>query len=147
MSHFSMTTAFRKTSFNKRALCGVAILLLTPQAMTARASEASRVAIGAQLYAQKCSLCHDNSQHMINDIGPALFGVVGRRVGSVEGFIYSPALRDADMRGDIWTTKSLDKFLTNPSHVRPGTGMPFIISDPKTRAGVVAYLKTLHSKP
>jgi cytochrome c len=126
------------------ALAGV---LLASPALAAKPVSASRVALGAQIYTSKCSLCHDNSQHMLNDIGPALFGVVGRRVGSVDGFNYSPALVKAYDDGDVWTPSALDRFLTNPDHVRPGTGMPFMIKGTKNRAGVIAYLKTLHAKP
>ncbi len=113
----------------------------------ARTDKAASVAMGAQIYANKCSLCHDNSQHMINDIGPALFGVVGRRVGSVDGYTYSTALMEGNARGDVWTAEALDRFLTHPDHVRPGTGMPFMIEGAKERAGVIGYLKTLHAKP
>ena len=84
---------------------------------------------------------------MINDIGPALFGVVGRRVGSVDGYNYSTVMMEGYARGDVWTTEALDTFLTNPDHVRPGTGMPFMIEGAKERAGVIAYLKTLRTKP
>lgn len=84
---------------------------------------------------------------MINDIGPALFGVVGRRVGSVDGYNYSPALMEGYARGDVWTPATLDSLLTNPDHVHPGTGMPFRIKGAKERAGVIAYLKTLRTKP
>lgn len=84
---------------------------------------------------------------MINDIGPALFGVAGRRIGSVEGYNYTPALQDANLKGEVWTDKALDSFLTNPSHLHPGTGMPFWIPSKAQRAGVIAYLKTLRAKP
>jgi cytochrome c len=114
---------------------------------SAGANKAHRVALGAQIYTNKCSLCHDNSEHMINDIGPALFGVVGRRVGSVDGYNYSTVLMEGYARGDVWTPAALDTFLNNPDHVRPGTGMPFMIKGAKERAGVIAYLKTLRAKP
>jgi cytochrome c2 len=50
---------------------------------------------GKLIFQTHCALCHDDSEHMLNDNGPALFGVVGRRVGSVPGYDYSEALRDA----------------------------------------------------
>ena len=133
------------TRFLTRA--ALAVSCVTTPAFGPAFGKTTQVALGAQIYASKCSLCHDNSQHMVNDIGPALFGVVDRRVGSVEGFLYTPALRDAYDRGDTWTPAALNKFLTNPSHVRPGTGMPYMIPNAKQRAGVIAYLKTLHEKP
>jgi cytochrome c2 len=113
----------------------------------ADASKDHRVALGAQIYANKCSLCHDNSEHMINDIGPALFGVVRRRVGSVEGYNYSTVLMEGYARGDVWTPEALDTFLSNPGHVRPGNGMPLMVPSAKDRAAVIAYLNTLRGKP
>ncbi|ESQ88854.1 c-type cytochrome [Asticcacaulis benevestitus] len=98
---------------------------------------------GAQIFSQKCALCHDNSQYMINDNGPALFGVVGRRVGSIEGYAYSPALTAAAARGDTWTVTRLKKFLSGPEAMYPGTGMPMHFETPNARAAITAYLKTL----
>jgi cytochrome c len=124
----------------------VAILAVGSPVFAAKPGGVSGVALGAQIYARQCSLCHDNSEHMINDIGPALFGVVGRRVGSVDGFNYSPALLAGKGSGDLWTASRLDAFLTNPEHANPGTGMPVNYADPKNRAGIIAYLKTLKPK-
>lgn len=98
---------------------------------------------GAALYFKACGLCHDDSPHMLLDTGPPLFGVVGRKVGSVEGFEYSPALQKANRKGHKWTQKRLDTFLSGPQHVYTGTDMPMMFNDPKVRHNLIAYLKTL----
>ena len=124
-----------------QALTCFALCLLSAGAT--RAATPADVALGEKIYDRHCSLCHDNSQHMINDSGPALFGVVGRRVASVEGYDYSPALEEAGRRGERWTQKRLDRFLTNPMTMHPGTGMPMNFDRPADRKAIIAYLKTL----
>ena len=104
---------------------------------------ASDVAAGQAIYTANCALCHDNSNHMLNDNGPALFGVVGRTVGSVEGYAYSPALKAANVKGEVWREDRLDEFLKEPYVMHPGTSMPMNFADPKTRHAIIAYLKTL----
>lgn len=118
----------------------------TPQAPAPETSASpalTDVEVGAALYFRACSLCHDDSEHMLNDNGPALFGVVGRRVGSVEGFDYSPALKKANFWRHKWTEKRLDRFLSGPQHMYTGTDMPMMFNDPKVRHALIAYLKTL----
>ncbi len=106
----------------------------------------SEAQVGAGVFYQACGLCHDDSEHMLNDNGPALFGVVGRRVGSVEGYDYSPALRKANRKGHVWTEARLDTFLAGPQHMYTGTNMPMMFNDPKVRHALIAYLKTLTPK-
>ena len=134
----------------KRTLILVATIALivsgtTTQAHTARPMSAS-VALGQAIFTAHCANCHDNSHHMINDTGPALFGVVGRPVGSVEGYTYSPALRQAHDRGEIWTTKALETFLRQPYAMHPGTDMGMSFAKASDRKALVAYLKTLHER-
>ena len=47
--------------------------------------------------------------------------MIGRDVGSVEGFRYSRAMQNAD---GVWTRERLQYFLTNPQAEAPGTTMP-----------------------
>jgi cytochrome c len=104
------------------------------------------IALGRAIYTAHCANCHDNSEHMLNDTGPALFGVVGRRVGSVEGYQYSPALQRAHDSGDVWTEKTLDRFLMQPYTMHPGTEMGMNFDKRQDRKAIIAYLKTLRSR-
>jgi cytochrome c len=88
---------------------------------------------GKALY-QACSSCHSLDD---NDIGPKHRGVVGRRAGTVADYAYSPALKAS---GLTWDPASLDRWLTNPQALVPGTKMYFLLADPQSRADVIAYL-------
>lgn len=91
---------------------------------------------GKELY-QGCQACHSVDE---NDLGPRHRGVVGRRAGSVEDYSYSPALKNS---GLTWNELMLDRWLTNPSALVPGTKMFFKVDDPQARADIIAYLKEL----
>jgi len=125
---------------------GAVVLLTTAVLATAPAAGAGALNLaqkGRLIFQNHCALCHDDSAHMLNDNGPALFGVVGRRVGSVPGFAYSTSLQDANRRGDIWTEKRLDNLLQKPTGVYGGTSMPMNFSKIEDRKAIIAYLKTL----
>lgn len=75
-------------------------------------------------------------------VGPSLFGIVGRPAGSVPGFHYSAANRNS---GLTWDTATLDKYLTNPRQMVPGTLMAYPgLTDARKRTDLIAYLATLH---
>jgi cytochrome c len=88
---------------------------------------------GKALY-QACSSCHSLDD---NDIGPKHRGVVGRQAGTVADYAYSPALKTS---GLIWDPANLDRWLTNPQALVPGTKMYFLLANPQSRADVIAYL-------
>jgi cytochrome c len=92
---------------------------------------------GKALY-QGCQACHAIDD---NDLGPRHRGVVGRRAGSVEDYSYSAALKNS---GLTWDADTLDRWLTNPSALVPGTKMFFKIDDAQARADIIAYLKELN---
>ena len=71
-------------------------------------------------------------------MGPHLYGVVARDVGSVDGFNYSGALSEA---ADVWSAQELYAFLENPQGYAPGTSMGYSgLSKPEDRVNVIAYL-------
>ena len=70
-----------------------------------------------------------------------LFGVVGRKAASVAGFEYSEDLRKS---GVVWDEAIIDKFITAPKKLFPGTRMELPgVEDVKTRTGIVRYLRSL----
>jgi cytochrome c len=92
---------------------------------------------GLQAFAA-CAACHAPDH---NGIGPSLAGIVGRTSGTVEGFRYSRAMKNAKI---VWDAASLDAYLAEPQKVIPGNLMPFSgIADPGQRADVIAYLGSL----
>jgi cytochrome c len=65
-------------------------------------------------------------------------GVVGRVAGTVPGYNYSPALRNAKI---VWTQENLDKRPTSPQAFIPGTKMFYEVKNPQDRADLIAFLK------
>lgn len=99
-------------------------------------------ALGKKLYGQ-CAACHSTTRDEAG-VGPSLFGVVGRRAGSLVSYQYSDAMKKS---GIDWTEQNLDKHLKDVVGFIPGNKMaqlyPGGVKDPKERAAVIAYLKTL----
>ncbi len=94
---------------------------------------------GGAIFAQRCQMCHGNTGSAASGIGPNLYGVVNRKAGAT-AFAYSPALKGSNL---IWDRATLDRFLSGPGKLVPGTKMPVSISDPAERASIVTYLSTL----
>jgi cytochrome c len=94
-----------------------------------------------------CKVCHGFDKGAPSPIGPNLYGVVGRKIASLEGFNYSPALKAKASEGD-WTFEHLDLWLTNPQAFAAGTTMAFPgIPDLQTRADVIDFLRTKSDNP
>jgi cytochrome c len=95
--------------------------------------------------ARACGACHSFEQGGANKIGPALWGVVGRDIGSVEGFAYSDAL--LGLEGE-WTFEQLYGFIHDPKGYAPGTKMTFAgVRDAEDLANVLVYLRSLADEP
>lgn len=102
---------------------------------------AADAAAGEQVFRRICSTCHIATAEGRRGVGPTLFGVVGRKSGTVDGFRYSPANQAA---GIVWTPEILDKYIANPREVVPGTSMTYAgLRNDADRANVIAYLQTL----
>jgi len=87
-----------------------------------------------------CQACHQ-LEDGVNGTGPHLYDVVGREVGSVEGFDYSGALVAVV---DIWSPEALNGFLENPRSYAPGTKMSYNgMRDIEDRANLIAYLESI----
>ena len=95
-----------------------------------------------------CSSCHSFTPDGKNGAGPGLYGVVGRVIGSHEGYAYSAAMLEHNAAGDVWSYENLNAFLAAPKGFIPGTKMAFAgIKDDAQRANVLAYLASLSESP
>ena len=119
------------------ALMGAA--LVTGFAAVAPAA-AQDAAAGAKVF-KKCAACHAADEAK-NKVGPHLVGIVGRAVGSVEGFKYSKAMTDHATEVPEWTEEALGAYLADPKGVVKGTKMAFAgLKKEEDVANVIAYLK------
>src|SRR5690606_8194515 len=86
-----------------------------------------------------CRQCHVTNEGD-HRLGPSLYGIVGKEVGSQEGFNYSSAMANSDL---VWDEETLDAFLEQPDETLPGHNMkPFAgVPSAEERAKIIAYLK------
>lgn len=115
-------------------LCSLSLTAMADTALQGDA-ERGRLVFGA------CRTCHLPDKGAGNHNGPNLFGVIGRKAGTREGFAYySDEMKKADF---VWTPELLDLWLGNPGKFLPDSTMIFApIADAQRRADLIEYLKT-----
>lgn len=103
---------------------------------------------GASVAKAQCGVCHNFEKDAAVKQGPTLYGVVGRHIGSMPGFAYSPAIMEKSKTDQTWTFDHLDHFIVNPRGYANGTKMTFggLKSDTQ-RGDLLAYLRTLSDNP
>lgn len=116
------------------ALLGVVALATPPAGATDPRN-------GAAAFVRQCALCHTVDRNGPNRFGPNLFGMIGRRAGTVPGFRYSEAFtRTADWE---WSAEALAAWISAPQAMVPGTSMGVFqgVAD-RDRDDIVAFLST-----
>ena len=102
------------------------------------------LATGEKVF-KKCAACHSIAKGGKNAIGPALYNVVSRKVGSIEDYKYSKALSEY---GKEWTFEELNGYLIKPAKWIKGTKMAFAgLRKEKDRASVILYLNQNSDNP
>ncbi|MCL4766071.1 MAG: cytochrome c family protein [Hyphomicrobiaceae bacterium] len=118
-----------------RALIGLALLI------SAGSPAAADPENGEKVF-RKCRACHQVGEGAKNAVGPLLNGIVGRPAGSIDGFNYSQANREAGKEGLVWTEDKLLEYLKDPRAFMPKNKMAFAgLKDEEDRKDVIAYLK------
>ena len=89
---------------------------------------------GRRIFERRCQSCHAGGS------GPSLTGVFGRKAGTADSGMHSPA---AIEYGVVWTRSSLRRFISEPGREMPGTLMQVRVQDPKELDDLLNYLETL----
>jgi len=102
------------------------------------------VAHGKKVF-KKCATCHSIKQGGKNKIGPKLWNVMFRPVGSITDYKYSKALTSYRKE---WNWKEINSFLIKPSKWIKGNKMGFAgLKDERDRASVILYLNQNSDNP
>ena len=102
-------------------------------------------AVSGEKIFKKCAACHSIAQGGKNKIGPALYNVVGRKIGGVNDYKYSKAL---SAYGKEWTFEELNGFLIKPAKWIKGTKMAYAgLRKEKDRASIIKYLNQNSDNP
>ncbi len=126
----------RNRVFLISAWSGMACMLASPSALPqASQGEANS---GQQAFNNACRTCHVVREGD-NRLGPNLHKIVGRKAGSLPGYAFSSAMKEA---GFVWDEEKLDRFIANPDQVVAGNSMkPYGgLSSSDDRKKIIAFL-------
>ena len=99
---------------------------------------------GAKVF-KKCLACHSIAEGGENKIGPALWGVLGRKAGSISDYKYSKAMA---AHGKNWSFEEMNGFLIKPKDWIKGTKMSFVgLKKAEDRAAVILYMNENTNSP
>ncbi len=126
----------------------IALKLLTSIAAVALSASATfaqdgNAEAGEDVF-KKCRACHDVGPDAKNKVGPMLNGLIGRKSGTIEGFAYSDANKNAAV---TWDDATFLKYIEDPRTFMPGNKMAFAgLKDEQDRKDVLAYIKKAGAK-
>ena len=135
--------AWRSEAHRGRWLHGIALGALVVGWLAASpAARAGDATAGADVFKSECAECHTVKEGR-NKKGPSLFGIVGRKSGSLPDYNYSDALKNI---GWTWTPEQLHTYLSQPAkQANPGTKMKYDgLDNAKDLDDLLSYLATLH---
>ncbi len=126
-------------SFLPKAHLGAALAVAAAFTLGQSSGAVAGPAERGKLLFLRCASCHDISATASLKIGPNLMGVYGRKAGSLPGYAYSPAMQSQTF---VWDKAHLNRWLTKPSDLVPGTAMAFGgVPSEADRLAIIAYLQ------
>jgi cytochrome c len=114
-------------------------LMLTVLTATMAGASLAAAEDGAELFVKNCQTCHIIAKEGPKRVGPSLWGVLGRKAGSLEGFPYSPGLKSS---GIVWKQDTLDQWLTFPKKMVRDTNMVYRQNRPEIRKAIIDFIAT-----
>jgi glucose/arabinose dehydrogenase/cytochrome c2 len=96
---------------------------------------------GKAVFRAQCALCHSAEPNDNGGAqGPNLNGVFGRHSASNPQFGYTAALKAS---GLTWDAATLNRFLTSPTTVVPGSAMVIPVPNDTDRGNLIAYFQAV----
>jgi len=106
---------------------------------------ASTSSVDGEKVFKKCAACHSIAKGGGNKIGPALWGVLGRKIGSISDYNYSKSMA---VYGKSWSFEEMNGFLIKPKEWIKGTKMSFAgLKNSNDRAAVILYMNQNSDNP
>jgi cytochrome c len=133
--------ALIEENMNYRLMLG-AIALASAAGVPCSTFAADEAAIGKNLATNHCASCHTFGKGEPAGQGPNLFGIIGRKAGTAQGYAYSEGFKKA-LADKSWDHKTLDRWLTDTQSVAPGSGMVYFQDDAGKRLKIIRYLESL----
>ncbi|MDB5805803.1 MAG: cytochrome [Betaproteobacteria bacterium] len=100
-------------------------------------AQAADAAHGQKIFAE-CAACHSAAKAP-SGVGPSLYGVFGRKAGTLDDFRFSPAMKRANI---VWSRETLESYIADPQKAIPANRMPFGgIPDAQNRADLLDYME------
>jgi cytochrome c len=118
-------------------ICALGLLAATSPCV------ADDLAAARALTVTQCSQCHTFDKGEKHGQGPNLYGLIGRQVAAVPGFVFSEGMKEA-LKGKTWDTALLNAWLTDTIAVAPKAQMIYFQDDPEVRAMLILFLSSLH---
>jgi cytochrome c len=123
----------------RRSPTAAGMLLIKVLFMSSPALAGGDPTAGEKVFASHCAVCHAATSGD-NKVGPSLAGIVGSKSGTVPGYEFSAAMKNANV---TWDDANLDKFLASPTGFVHGTKMFVNLPNETDRQNVIAYLNAL----
>jgi cytochrome c len=136
-----LRTGFKASGTGRAGAVLVAALALASLGTVAARADGD-AAKGKAAFVRQCAICHTVEKGGENRFGPNLFGILGRKAGTVPGYDYTNAFKTR--ANWEWTEDGIGGWMMFPSTMVPGTAMGVFqgIAE-RDRDDLVAYLATL----
>lgn len=117
------------------------LMIVTTAAMLVSGMAIGEAVAGAE---SKCKACHTFGKGEGNKVGPNLFGIMGKKAGSAEGFKYGSYLKGAEF---TWNEENMKAWIADSKGVAKAAGGKSKMSSQKVKGAkadeVIAFLNGL----